>query len=95
ADCNAPQAHPAFGGNLGAVTMDSIDVFAKFQDDGLWNQMLARDNISMLLYLHPDYADYALSVWPAGFTVQDSSEKPISADFDWDLATGETRKSSF
>lgn len=83
------------GGNLGSVTVDSPAVFDQWGSDSLWKDMLRRDDFSILLHLHPDWADTSLAVWGASFTVHKSSEKPTSANFSWDLMTGETTKSSF
>jgi hypothetical protein len=95
ADCGEPFPHPDMDGDLSGISIDSPAVFQEWDGTGLWRDMLARDDFSILLDLRPDFTDPAQSVWAAYFTVHKSNEAPTSASFEWNLDTGATSKSSF
>lgn len=69
------------------VTIDSPAVFDTWQGNSEWNELLAKDDISILLQLQPAPGAFT---WSANITVNGATDPPYGGNFTWNIDTGDT-----
>jgi hypothetical protein len=82
-------------GSIESVTSDSTDFLAVWNDDPEWNELIANDNISILMFLNQLSGPNTPITWQAIVTVHSETTGLRGGNFGWTPATGETATSTY
>lgn len=93
AECNT--LFSADAGDIEGADVDSPDVFAVWQDNSDWLELLSNEDLSILLVLQPSAGEGSPLIWQALVTVHGEAKGLRGGNFTWNPSTGETSSNTY